>query len=373
MSKSVTYAFGGDLGGAGIGRIAGHAVGGVQRSSLRGKAISYTLSDEQLTEVTQTHSGGSILRKIPNYHVKDVLFNRLTARKIEGSDLFHGWNNMCLHSLRTAKSVGAKTVVERASTHPTVQRSLVQQERERFGVDEPSRNERLHERAVTELTEADAVFVPSEFVYESFLDEGFNEKQLYQIPFGVDHEQFAPPENYIRSEHPFSALFVGSISLRKGIQYLLPAWKQADVDGTLRIAGEVTKPAEPIVDQYREDDSIEFLGWVDNPSEEFRRASTFVFPSVEEGSALVSYEAMASGLPAVVTSNVGSLVRDGEDGIVVDVGDINALTDAIERLGSSPETRERMGKSARKRVEGYTWERYGDSVVSAYESILQDQ
>lgn len=373
MTRSVTYAFGGDLSGAGIGRIAGHAVDGIQRSSMQGKAISYTLSGERLSEITQTHKVGSILRRIPNYYVKDTLFDRLTARKIDFPDLFHGWNNMCLHSLRTAKNSGAKTVVERASTHPTVQRRLVQEERKQFGAGEKSRDKRLHERAVTELVEADAVFVPSEFVYESFLDQGFDEGQLYQIPFGVDHEQFAPPEDYARRERQFSALFVGGISLRKGIQYLLPAWDQADIDGTLRIAGKVTEGAKPIVEQYRNHDSIEFLGWVDNPSEEFRRASTFVFPSVEEGSALVSYEAMASGLPAVVTPNVGSLVRDGEDGVVVDVGDVDALTDAIERLESSPETRERMGRNARKRIAEYTWERYGNSVISAYESILQGQ
>jgi glycosyltransferase involved in cell wall biosynthesis len=105
----------------------------------------------------------------------------------------------------------------------------------------------------------------------------------------------------------------------------------------------------------------------------YRRASVFAFPSIEEGSALVSYEAMASGLPSVVTPNVGSLVEDDKHGIIVEPRDVDAIVEALERLASNPDVRRRMSTNARETVEAYTWERYGDRVTKAYRKLLNNQ
>jgi len=103
---------------------------------------------------------------------------------------------------------------------------------------------------------------------------------------------------------------------------------------------------------------------------EYQKASVFAFPSVEEGSALVSYEAMASGLPSIVTPNVGSLVEDGEHGTVVDPRDVDAVATALERFAADPQQRAAMGRAARGKVADYTWEAYGDQVAATYRNLI---
>jgi glycosyltransferase involved in cell wall biosynthesis len=371
--RSVVYAFGGTLGGGGIGRIAGHAVSGATRAGQLSQCVTMVNDlDPVPNEKIETVPFGRFVSRIPNYYVKDTLFDWLCDRHVDDPDLFHGWNNMCLRSLRVANDSGAVTVVERASTHPAVQRDLVETEFEQFGVDETIYNDRQFQRAVAELAEADIVFVPSEFVYESFLEQGFHDSDLRLIPFGVDIETFTPPSDFAREDREFMALFVGQISLRKGVQYLLPAWDRADVDGTLVFAGEVTDDAKHVVEEYRDSKSIEFLGWVDDMADLYKRASVFAFPSIEEGSALVSYEAMASGLPSVVTPNVGSLVEDGRHGTVVEPRDVDAIADSLEEFASDPSLRRKMGHDAREAVVDYTWKKYGDTVAKTYDELLSD-
>jgi len=370
MSR-VAYTIGTTLGGTGIGRIAGRAVEGLERAGLLPRAMAWTapgidLPDDRLL----TAPFGSWIDRLLPYYYNDMPFDLLTARLVGSPDVFHGWNNMCLRTMRRAADRGATTVVERASTHPDYQRRLVEREYREHGVDESFNDGRLYRRAMVELQEADAIFVPSEFVYDSFLTEGFDESDLVLTPFGVDTATFTPPDDPATRREEFTVLFVGSLSLRKGIQYLLPAWQKADVSGRLVLLGRVRDTAESVVEQYRDDPTIEFKGFVDDPVAEYRRASAFAFPSIEEGSALVTYEAMATGLPSVVTPNTGSIVEDGEHGIVVPTRDVGAVADALEALAASPERRERMGAAARRKIEGYTWTDYGDRVAKAYRERL---
>jgi glycosyltransferase involved in cell wall biosynthesis len=90
----------------------------------------------------------------------------------------------------------------------------------------------------------------------------------------------------------------------------------------------------------------------------FESADAFVFPSLHEGSALATYEALASGLPVITTENAGSVVRDGVEGFVVPIRDVAALKEKILTLYQDAELRREMGVRARERAEQFTWEEY---------------
>jgi glycosyltransferase involved in cell wall biosynthesis len=90
----------------------------------------------------------------------------------------------------------------------------------------------------------------------------------------------------------------------------------------------------------------------------FQQADVFVFPSLYEGSALVIYEALASGLPVITTPNSGSVVRDGLEGYVVPIRDARALAEKIAQLYSDRALRKDMGARARRRAEEYPWSAY---------------
>jgi glycosyltransferase involved in cell wall biosynthesis len=101
-----------------------------------------------------------------------------------------------------------------------------------------------------------------------------------------------------------------------------------------------------------------------------QQADVFVFPSIEEGSALVTYDALACGLPVITTPNAGSVVRDEIDGLIVPIRDVGALAAALQRLREDRDLRERMGRSARTRAEEYPWSRYRHSLLAAYRQVL---
>jgi glycosyltransferase involved in cell wall biosynthesis len=94
-------------------------------------------------------------------------------------------------------------------------------------------------------------------------------------------------------------------------------------------------------------------------------ADAFLLPSLCEGSATVTYEALAYGLPVICTPNTGSVVRDGIEGFVVPIRDPNAIAGRIEELAANPERRTRMGQDARLRARDFTLEAYGQRLLAA--------
>jgi len=104
----------------------------------------------------------------------------------------------------------------------------------------------------------------------------------------------------------------------------------------------------------------------------YEDADVLILPSVEEGFGKVVAEAMACGLPVVVSENTGAkdLVENGENGFIVPIRDVKRLKEKILYFNDNPEITRRMGKNARKTVEKYTWMKYGNEFVKAYEKIL---
>ena len=114
-----------------------------------------------------------------------------------------------------------------------------------------------------------------------------------------------------------------------------------------------------------------FLGHVPRGRihKEFQQADVFVLPSLAEGSAEVTYEAIAAGEPVVTTRAAGSIVRDDVEGRIVPGRDPEALADALEQLVEDRSARDRMAHAARERARDYTWERYGERLVTALKGL----
>ena len=98
---------------------------------------------------------------------------------------------------------------------------------------------------------------------------------------------------------------------------------------------------------------------------QYQWADLFLLPSICEGSATASYEALASGLPIIVTPNTGSIIQDGEEGFVVPIRSASAIVDRIEMLRKDAELRERMAQKARALAEQNTLDTYAARLISA--------
>jgi glycosyltransferase involved in cell wall biosynthesis len=302
------------------------------------------------------------------YNILDNLYDRLAKIRVEKCDIFHYWRGHGRLSSKRAKELGAVTFVQNASSHPRMQNDLISEEYKLHGIHSEPVSERSLKYAERELEDADYVVVPSDFAEKSFIDKGFPKEKIIKIPFGVDLEKFSSQKN--KKDDLFRVIFVGQVNLRKGVQYLLKAWQELNLkNAELLIVGRIMPDAEELVKKYQDNQSIKFIGFTDL-KKYYASSDIFVFPSIEEGSALVNYEAMACGLPVITTYNSGSVVRNNKDGFIIPIRDVNALRNKIKYFYENPQQIKIMGRNARKNVEKYTWERHGLSLIKNYEKSL---
>jgi glycosyltransferase involved in cell wall biosynthesis len=186
------------------------------------------------------------------------------------------------------------------------------------------------------------------------------------VPYGVDEHWFDLRPNPIRGR----VLFVGTAGLRKGVQYLAMASQKLARRGRAyqyHIAGDVT----PAIASHPACKHLRFLGRLPRRqlAEQFSTADVFVLPSLAEGSAEATYQALASAVPVVTTHAAGSVVRDGVEGYLISERDPSGLANAIERIIENRELRARLASAARTRAREYTLTHYRDRLVAVLSSF----
>ena len=208
----------------------------------------------------------------------------------------------------------------------------------------------------------------SEKAAETFRVQGFPEEKLFYLPRGVDVDRFTPGE---RPPH-FRAVFSGALIERKGVHHLLEAWHRLKLkDAELWLVGSVHAEIRPYLEKFA-DESIKVIGFAREPEKYLRQSTVHVFPSQCEGSAKVTYEAAACGLPQITTREAGDVVEDGVQGIIIPPADVDALAAAIQQLYDHPEIVERMSLAARERVvENFTWDHFRARLLDAYELAMR--
>ncbi len=222
-----------------------------------------------------------------------------------------------------------------------------------------------------EIAAADRILVGSGFARDSFLTEGVPPDKLSVIPYGADLTRFQPATGRERRHDGLRLLCVGRICQMKGISYLLRAYRAFRGPETeLTLVGNPVGNLQPLA-PYRDD--FTHIPHLPQPelADIYQRADVFVFPTLVEGMGLVVLEAMASGLPVIVTPNgPGEVVRNGVDGFVVPIRDVPAIVDKLEYLRTHPEERLRMGRNARERALSFTWARYQTRVLDLIRELL---
>lgn len=375
---ALIYSLGTRLGSSGIGYTAYQAVLASHRAGRLRRLLAGSLApglDLSGAEIRSWGGWGRLARYVssrvsPTYSegVVDHLFDHWAWQRLTDARVFHVWHGHGLQSLKVAKERGMATVVERASTHPAFARAILSEEHRRWGLG--WREWSWHRRRLAEELEvADRVLVPSRFAHDTFKQAGFPEAKLHLLPYGVDAERFRPGEDG-NDPRPFRALFAGQVSLRKGIPYLLEAWRLLGWrDAELLLVGRVLPEMRPLLARHRSLPGLRVLGHRRSLEEVYRASDVFVFPSLEEGCALVVLEAMASGLPVVITPNAGVPLEAGVQGLLVPIRDPAALAEALEALRSNPARRRTMSGEARARAVAHSWDAYRHHLLELYEAL----
>ncbi len=183
------------------------------------------------------------------------------------------------------------------------------------------------------------------------------------IPNAVDSDVFRPTYSTSSPDRPLRILSVGRLIERKGQHHLIEATRllqdmgQTGFEVLLAGTGDGQATLVAQVERAGLGSSVRFLGFV--PHEEmpgvYAEADLFVLPSYNEGMSVALLEAMATGLPVIVTPTGGTDELLDGNGLIVSWGDIDGLAGALAQLLSLPEKRAAMGRRSRELALRRTW------------------
>ena len=201
------------------------------------------------------------------------------------------------------------------------------------------------------------------------------------VPNGVEPGRYqrAVPIARYRDGVP-NILFVGRMEPRKGLIYLLRAFRKLQRDGVrARLLLVGTGPGEREARRYvltRQLDDVEFLGRVSEAQKAqlFKTADIYVSPATgRESFGIVLLEAMSAGTPIICSDIHGyrGVVRRERDGILVEPGNADALAASIRRLIDDPALRAQLSRAGEERAQLFTWERVGQAVEEYYGFVIR--
>jgi glycosyltransferase involved in cell wall biosynthesis len=299
----------------------------------------------------------------------DLLASRWLARRPAPS-IVHCFDGSALRTIGRAKAMGCTTVCE--VTLPFTHQRLVDDERQRMGL------ERVAEplpwwvrRQAAEWKAADFLIAQSHMTVDTACDLGIEPGRVALIPLGVDTAYFRPDTS--KRGKKFIALFVGQIGIRKGVHWLLEAWRRAELaDAELLLAGpgddsdDAQKLLSPAVS------SVRYLGRVDDDRllALYQSAHVLVLPSIAEGGSNVLHEALACGLPVIISNRVGCVVEHGREGLVTTAGDVDEIVEGLRLLYSDESRLRTMSQAARNTAEGLDWTQYAKRLSRFYDHVL---
>jgi glycosyltransferase involved in cell wall biosynthesis len=385
LPRHLLYSIFARIGGSGLDTDAFETLRASYRAGFLGKAIAYDNRQKEipvsLIRSLRWHPVRliSFLERPYYYGAKKKYLDWIAARHLATGryDLFHSWSGDCLRSLRVAKKRRIPSIVEIPTWHRDGRKARVSRPDTSESASSVSALQKWkagllldRKRFIEEYHLADLLVVLSETAADTFRAQGFPEEKLFYLPRGADVERFKPGQRPAK----FRAIFTGALIKRKGIHHLLEAWHRLNLpEAELWLVGSVHDEAKPFLEQFWRD-NIRVVGFVRDPESYLSQSTVHIFPSQWEGSAKVTYEAAACGLPQITTREAGDLVRDGVEGIIVQPGDVNAIAAAIEYLHTHPEIVEQMGSAARRRVvENFTWDHFRTRLLGAYELAMQIQ
>jgi glycosyltransferase involved in cell wall biosynthesis len=284
------------------------------------------------------------------------------------------YDSCALKTFEAAREVGTICILDQVIGHIKTGDSILSEERHlhpEFADTIPESSPKwLSERCSMEAIAADKVLAASEYVRDSLITNGVSASRIVLCPYGVDIERFWPAVKI--DNQPFQILFVGQLNQRKGIKYLLEAFKDLRLEkAELVLMGNVAGSGDGLKSYEGLFRHIRHVPYSELPKY-YQSADIFVYPSLHEGSALAIYEALASGLPVITTPNSGSVVRNGVEGFIVPIRDVEALKEKMLLLYQDRELRSRMSLQARKRAESFTWKDYRQRLGEIVQNVIYE-
>jgi glycosyltransferase involved in cell wall biosynthesis len=266
------------------------------------------------------------------------LFDRAVARVLSPADAFQGFSGRAQHSFVRARQLKYQYLFLES---PTCHISHVMRQHRKAIVASPIEkswlNEMQYKKILSEYEKTDLIYVTSEYAHRTFVEQGMPASKLRRVDITIE-PRFAPPIGNFGSGG-FSIVYVGRIHVTKGLAVLIEAFARIkDNDAELiLIGGYGTVGMEKYLRRklacdhrikVRPGDPLPYL----------HRADVLVHPSFEDGLGIAPLEALACGVPVLVTDDTGmkEYVVNGRNGYILPTGDVDALVEHLRIIRLRP-------------------------------------
>lgn len=277
--------------------------------------------------------------------------------------------------LAAARRRSVPSVLDVPIGHQRDHMEMLRAEHHAWGLPEPGGWDESWARLCEEqYASADWISAGSTFVKRTLVDRGIPAEKVLVNPYGVDAARWRRcaerPRDY---SGKLTFVFTANLTLRKGIHYLLKAWNAAALrNAELLIFGNGTLDLTRIVGQLPE--SVRFIGYADHDklAAVYSRAHAYILPSLFEGLARSGLEAMAAGLPVIVTEETGlrDFVEDGQQGWFVPSRSVDALAERLRWCTAHREELKTAAERAFQKVQSLTFDSYGDRCAAIVRALI---
>lgn len=284
-------------------------------------------------------------------HLAFERFDRAVARRLSGRpSAVIGFAGQALHTFRRARALGCRRFeIVSATGHLGHVWRQHRRAEARYPIERDWLTRAHLDRALAEYDMADVIHVGSDYTWDTFVNQGVAASKLHRIPVSADRRFTPAGRTPARGDDVFRVVYTGSLSVVKGVPLLLDAFAAFDRGpAVLTLVGSTGSRGmrRDMARRCAADPRVVMAPG--DPLPHLQRADLYVHPSYQDGFGYAVAEALACGVPAIVTADTGarSLVTPGVNGDVVPTDDPAALTAAMERWHARDSARRRAADAA---------------------------
>lgn len=379
----VLFSFPHALGAPGIGWTAWNQVDSLARAGVDVHVVAASAVRPSAAgiRVETTLSAGSL--RVPHRVIgRDRAFawhdRRVSATLRSGAyDIVHLWPLGVGATAATARERGVPLVREAPNTHTAHAWRVVADEVRALGLDGAVTTAHTENPVHLAMERADwdaatAILAPSDLVARTFAAAGYDPRRLLRHQYGYRPGSRRMRARDAASRRGLRAVYVGLAEPRKGLHHALTAWlaSEASRTGTFTVVGRM-------LDAYRErlagqlsHPSVREVGFSSAVDGALSAADVLMLPTLEEGSALVTYEAQAAGCVPLVSTAAGAILDDGVTGMLHEPGDVAALTAQLNLMSADRDVLARMSAAALAHAPALTWDTAAARLIGCYEAAI---
>lgn len=313
---------------------------------------------------------GRLTSLVPHWLIRRR-FIRLLSKYSPDNTYVYVWPPTRLKVVDDVKSLGFCVFREMINCSLRVHDAEVSLARKNAGLEECIvASAQMMQDEETQLQMCDFVTAPNPEVKRSLQRINIPDDKIIPTSFGWAMERFplitSASENFSCSQASVkktcTVLFVGSLEARKGVYYLLEAWKNFPLQARLLLVGQISSELAPLIAGAIAEGSVEHLPFVSDVESIYRAADIFVFPTVEEGGPQVTFEAAGCGLPVITTAmGAAGIIEDGRNGLIIPSHDVHSLLTALLDLIKNEAKRRVFGNQAQFDARSFTYDKVGAS------------